>query len=254
MTTATRPLETGWLADTPVADTVLRQYLHNLAGSQAAWAEAAGGRSATDTGVVLADSGRPCLFMNAAVLLRPLEGPADPAPAEIDGWYGARDAVVFSAWPTGDLSHLGWELVGHPTFMVRAPGPLPEAKPADVRVVSSAADLAVAAHVAERGYPLPGVSFGSGPRGTTVRLGLLDGTPVSVAANTVADGVNHLCFAATLPAARRRGVWRALVAARLADAPDLPAVTCTSDDSRPGFERMGFLPVTRLTLWRRPGR
>ena len=40
-----------------------------------------------------------------------------------------------------------------------------------------------------------------------------------------------------------------LGAARCADTPDLPAVTFTSDNSRPGFLRMGFLPITRFTLW-----
>jgi hypothetical protein len=29
-------------------------------------------------------------------------------------------------------------------------------------------------------------------------------------------------------------------------------VAYTSDFSRPGFLRMGFLPVTRFTLWLRP--
>jgi hypothetical protein len=31
--------------------------------------------------------------------------------------------------------------------------------------------------------------------------------------------------------------------------PDLPAVAFTSDYSRPGFLRMGFLPITVFTLW-----
>jgi hypothetical protein len=44
-------------------------------------------------------------------------------------------------------------------------------------------------------------------------------------------------------------VWRTLVAARYTDIPDLPAVAFTSDCSRPGFLRMGFLPITRFTLW-----
>jgi hypothetical protein len=72
---------------------------------------------------------------------------------------------------------------------------------------------------------------------------------VAAAAAHVAHGVVNLCFAATLPAARRRGVWESLVWARTADAPELPAVAFTSDFSRPGFERMGFVPVFRFTLW-----
>ena len=36
--------------------------------------------------------------------------------------------------------------------------------------------------------------------------------------------------------------------------PALPAVAFTSDHSRPGFVRMGFLPITRFTLWSRAAR
>ena len=87
--------------------------------------------------------------------------------------------------------------------------------------------------------------------GSAVRhwIGYLDSTPVAAAASHAAHGVVNLCLAATLPAARRHGVWRTLVAARCADTPDLPAVAFTSDYSRPGFLRMGFLPITRFTLW-----
>ena len=34
--------------------------------------------------------------------------------------------------------------------------------------------------------------------------------------------------------------------------PDLPAVGVFSDMSRPPAEALGFLPVTRFTLWHRP--
>jgi hypothetical protein len=46
-------------------------------------------------------------------------------------------------------------------------------------------------------------------------------------------------------------VWEALVWDRIDEAADLPAVAYTSDFSRPGFQRMGFVPVIRLTLWAR---
>jgi len=36
------------------------------------------------------------------------------------------------------------------------------------------------------------------------------------------------------------------------EAPDQPAVAFTSDDSRPGFVKMGFLPAFRFTLLVRP--
>ncbi len=42
---------------------------------------------------------------------------------------------------------------------------------------------------------------------------------------------------------------------RLRAIPDLPAAALFSDMSRPGAEALGFLPITRFTLWRkaRPG-
>jgi hypothetical protein len=77
----------------------------------------------------------------------------------------------------------------------------------------------------------------------------LEGSPSAAAASHAAHGVVNLCLAATLTTARRRGVWHALVAARCAGTPDLPAVAFTSDYSRPGFLSVGFLPIARFTLW-----
>jgi hypothetical protein len=130
-----------------------------------------------------------------------------------------------------------------------------------VREVTIADDLRVAERVAVDGYPIdeakdspPGAVFPDRVLGTGIRLrlGLVDGEPVSAAAAFDAHGVVNLCFAATLPAGRRRGVWSALVWARVDDAPDQPAVAFTSDDSRPGFVKLGFLPAFRFTLLVRP--
>jgi hypothetical protein len=102
-------------------------------------------------------------------------------------------------------------------------------------------------------YLIPGLIRALAPAllGSAVRhwIGYLDGTPSAAAASHAAHGVVNLCLAATLPAARRCGVWRALATARCASTPDLPAVAFTSDYSRPGFLRVGFLPITRFTLW-----
>jgi hypothetical protein len=40
--------------------------------------------------------------------------------------------------------------------------------------------------------------------------------------------------------------------ARVAQNADQPVVAFTSDDSRPGFVKLGFLPMTRFTLFVRP--
>ena len=163
-------------------------------------------------------------------------------------------------WPTPDLSARGWMLIGHPAFCVRAPGPHEHA-PSDgvtIETVTTAERLAVAESIAVDGYPMDELK--GSPAGTLLppslldtdvscRIGLVDGEPVAVALRHTAHGMVNLCLGATLPAARRRGVWQALVWARVDDAPDLPAVAYTSDFSRPGFIRMGFLPITRFTLW-----
>ena len=100
---------------------------------------------------------------------------------------------------------------------------------------------------------LPGELFPSAlvDNGLIVRLGLVDGAPVAVGNVHVGHGVVNLCLGATLRAARRRSVWQALVWSRVAEDPTLPAVAYTSDFSRPGFLRMGFLPISRFTLWSR---
>ena len=263
-TTATRPLETGWLLDTPVEDSLLRRFLANQAEQQSVLVGATGGRTEQSPEVALTDTGLPLPFLNQAVLFRPVAHEDDPVLDAIDSFYGsvARPAIVLSAWPTPDLRARGWELVGHPMFVVR--GPVPVELPGvgvSVRSARSAADLALVERVVAEGYPLPGLdAYGAnGVLGSALvdgplhfLLGSVDGEPVAAAAVHVAHGVVNLCMAATLPAARRRGVWRALVAARCAAAPDLPAASFTSDDSRPGFVALGFLPVTRFTLWARP--
>jgi hypothetical protein len=146
-------------------------------------------------------------------------------------------------------------------FVVRGPvGEPADAPPSEVNVrrAESPDDLALVERIVIDGYPVPELdglpanrAIGPALLGSAVRhwIGFLDGNPVAAAASHAAHGVVNLCLAATLPAARRRGVWHALAAARCADTPDLPAVAFTSDDSRPGFLRTGFLPITRFTLW-----
>jgi hypothetical protein len=121
-------------------------------------------------------------------------------------------------------------------------------------------DLAVLEDVVARGYPVPeavGAPVGSAYPQTALDgdlhlfLGSLDGEVVAGAASHAAHGVLNMCLAATLEPARRRGVWEAMAQTRLAEAPHLPAAAVTSDYSRGGFEKLGFLPVTRVTLWAR---
>lgn len=261
------PLETGWLPDTPVDDTLLQRFLHSQADHNSLVASAHSGRVERTDDVFLADANAPVPYYNEAILRRPVLDTDDPVLDVIDTFYesggsGPRAATVLSIWPTPDLSTRGWQLVGHPAIVVRAPAaqhhdPAPGV---EIRRVSNAADLEVAEQVVIEGYPLDearGLPAGSAlppallSSELVVRLGILDGVPVAAGNVLVAHGLVNLALGATLPAARRRGVWEALVWARVAEAPDLPAVAYTSDFSRPGFIRMGFLPITRFTLWTR---
>jgi hypothetical protein len=183
-------------------------------------------------------------YLNQAVLLRPISDTHNAVLDHVASFYAGSAGLLLSPWPTPDLTGRGLQLVGHPMFVVRGP----VAEPADAP--PSEANVRRAESVPELDGLPANKAMGPALLGSPVRhwMGYLDGTPTAAAASHAAHGVNNLCLAATLPAARRHGVWHALVAARCAGAPDLPAAAFTSDYSRPGLLRMGFLPITRFTL------
>jgi hypothetical protein len=263
MGTALRPLDNGWLPDTPVEDSVLRRFVFNQAQLNELVAKHAAGRVDRTAGVSLADARSPVAYLNQAVLLQPLLDADDPTVEVIENFTdaSAHSSTLLSLWPTPDLQPRGWDLVGHPMLVLRSPGPTPivDTHGVQVEFARSAGELAAAAQVAIDGYPFGEAGLEAGDlfpaeavrHGLTVRVALVDDEPSAVGNSLVANGVVNLCLAATLPTARRRGAWRRLVWERVAEAPDIPAIAFTSDDSREGFERMGFLPITRLTLWSR---
>jgi len=260
------PLATGWGAHEPIDDSVLRRFVFNQADVLRAMASGPAARQSSDDDVVMVDSGGPVAYNNMALLLRPITDANDVVLDRIVDFYAdATDRVrlLLSVWPLPDLSERGWHLGGHPMFVARAPAPVTAITRdgVEVRDVTTVDDLRVLERVAIEGYPIdeakaspPGVVFPEALLRSPIRLrlGLVDGEPVSGAAALDAHGVVNLCFAATLDAGRRKGVWSALVWARVDQAPDQPSVAFTSDHSRPGFVKMGFLPVTRFTLYVRP--
>ncbi len=260
-------LETGYEASTPVGDSVTRRYVLNHADYMDAVATGAGGRSSRTDRYALADVGAPACIFNSATLLRPLEADADQVLGEIESFYaeGSGTVYLWSCWPTPDLRGRGWRLEGHPTFMVRAPGlPLPDVAPVETVRVTDAERLAQWERLVAEAYPFPetaallpgaylGEAFLKDPRS---RMWLVyDGdVPVAAASSFTAHGIVQFSFGVTRAQARRRGYWAALVRERLALAGDLPVGGIFSDDSRPGAERYGFLPLFRFTLWSRERR
>lgn len=265
--TDSQGLCTGWEPGLPPEDTVLRRFLLHLAEYYASAAAAAGAPTVRRPEMVVADLRRPSGFFNSAVLLQP------PAPDRWDSVLetvdeafagGTGDAYLWSAWPTPDLRPRGWQLMGHPPLLVRQPGGLlpPAAPGLEIREVRDPAGLEDWAGVAVDGFPLDELSpYRPGSllderilrdRRWRFWVGYEDGWPVSIGTLFVSHGLAQLALGVSLPRARGRGFWYALVRERLRAETGLLSGGVFSDDSRPGIERLGYLPIVRLTLWHRP--
>jgi hypothetical protein len=229
---------------------------------------AIGGRTAQWDEAWLADAASPNPFVNAVTLARPLrEEEADGLTARLEAFFLERPAggpwLIWSGWPTPDLSRLGYVLWGHPPVMVRPPGGEAPSPPPELRIVEArdAAEMVAIERAFVEGYPalgvdhlLPGAVFPASLLGGPFRFwaGYVESDLVSVAAALVCEDQVDVAFVATQPHARRRGYGEALTwAATMAD-PSLPAVLEASDEGRPVYAQMGYRDVGRMTLWERP--
>ena len=256
-------LTTGWERDVPISDTLIRAYLFHWAELCEAIATAGGGRALTTDTVAMADLGRPSGYFNGATILRP---PSDwgTVADDVEAFFGdtGGEIMLWSAWPTPDLTARGWRLSGHPPLLARPPASQigsPGDDMVGVRPVVTPRDLASWERVVIDGYPLPQLQ--PSVPGAMLAPSLLhddrfrfylagpDDSPGAAAASFVACGLGSLAFGVTLPEARRRGYWRSLAIARLAAMSELWVAGVFSDDSRPGAGRLGFVPLWRLTLW-----
>jgi hypothetical protein len=261
-------LTTGWEPHRPLADGLIRRFVFAYAASLAGPTAAMGGRVVQRTTHVAFDLGRPSDgFFTGIVLLQPLSS---------GGWEqtlvtaghdladgGDRSVLLWSPWPTPDLSVRGWQLVGHPPLLLRPTGgPAPPSPPwLRVTPVDTASTLADWEHVAVEGYPLDECRRARPGRLVDERLlddphwhgwvGYVDDTPVAIGTSYAVHGVNVFALGVTLPEHRGRGAWHALANRRLAAFPRLPAMSLFSDFSRRPAEGLGFLPLQRWTVWRR---
>ena len=80
-------------------------------------------------------------------------------------------------------------------------------------------------------------------------VGYLDGAPVATASAVVNDHHVDVEFISTLPEVRGRGIGRAATVVATLAASDRPAMLISSDDGRAVYERLGYLPLLRFTLW-----
>jgi GNAT superfamily N-acetyltransferase len=263
-------LETGWLPTTPLGDSYLRRFLWNWADACAATAQAFNGYIVESAAVRLADAGRPGSFSNCATLIQPLTAQnVQPTLEMVTSFFGFDDparsgeVLLVSAWPTGDLQPFGWNLMGHPPVHLLPQGVLARQVPPELRVVrvDSPALLHLWEQTVSRGYPLEGLE--DAPAGALAPPSLLDNPhygawvgfvadqPVAAASAWAAHGIVNVTLVATLPEQRRKGYGEALTWAASRLDSSVPAMLLSSDDGRPVYERMGYLPLQRMTLWYR---
>lgn len=263
-------LETGWLPSTPDSDSYLRRFLLNWAGFCGATAVSLGGENEILPSMRLADARRPAAFANCATLMQPLDAESGPERLlRIAEFYGFDDpsrsgeVLLCSAWPSGDLNRYGWQLMGHPPVHLLPRGATPTVAPPELRIteVRDAESLYIWERVGIAAYPLEGL-LDAGP-GVIVHeswlddprrrmwVGWVDDEPVGASSVWIEHGINDVTLVVTMPEARRRGYGEALTWVAAQADPELPSMLLSSDDGRAVYERMGFLPLVRVTLWYR---
>ena len=214
-------------------------------------------------GVWAADTKLPAAYPNSATTLRPLaaEETAEVM-ARLDRFYAADVGgpwMLWSAWPTPDLTPYGMHQAGQTPLMVRLPSPVPAATVTGLRIVeaSTESDLLDLDNVMIRGYPVPELTYPDdritdkhslgGP--VHFFVGYEDDRPVSCAMACIGEREVGIYAVATLPDRRGKGYGGALTLAAMAAAPHLPAVLEASDFGQPIYLRLGYQVVSEYTLW-----
>lgn len=253
-------LTTGWEPEVGAEDSLIRAYVLATAERSEVIAEAAGGRAGYTEVASMADAGSPVMFDNVVTFLRPLTADeAREAVADALAFFPDGQAfVALSAWPIPGAGDLGVELMGHPPFMLRPAGPPPDGWDAglELREVRDVDELAVFLQTIVEAYPMPGDSALVVPAilDTPVRfwVGYEGDRPVGTAGVFVGHGLNDVEWVSVHERDRGKGYGAALTwAATLAD-PERPAVLIASDPGQPVYERMGYVRLTRMSMWFRP--
>lgn len=251
-------LSTGWEPDVPVADTLARAFVLDWAAFNERITPDAD-RLHRDDDLLVTDGASSNEFLNVALLLHP-DAALDPAPRieRARGVLSQRDGgpfVVASAWPTADLSHLGFELMGHPPLMARTAGGTRPSAPEglDIREIRTPEDLRVFEDVEARAWESSPFSYSDlvlDVPNWHMWLGWADDEPVATAAASLGEGITRVEWIATLGSARGRGFGEAMTWQATMLDPQRDAVLIASDLGRPVYERMGYRALTRFTLWK----
>ena len=262
-------LENGTRPTTPDGDNLQLDFTRLDAAAFADLARAVGGRVEHDDplGLTMTDTASPCPFGNVAHLCRPLVAGEGPNLARaLAGFYGqasgAGPYLVFSAWPTPDLTGEGLMLGGHPPLMVRPAAPPPPdptgwalriVEVADGRELEDFERTMVEAYPAAELLPFGSESrmFGEALLGSAWKLfvGYEGDSPVATAGGYVTDSLVGVEMVSSRPECRGRGYGAAITVAAACAAGDRPAVLISSDLGNQVYRRLGFMPILRYTLW-----
>ena len=210
-----------------------------------------------DDDVVALDIGADFFLANGAVLRRPVGTPSSRRSSTgCTDFYAAGPGVgwmLLSAWPIPPIDGMG--LIGHPPFMVRAPGGEPPPLPPGltVREARTEADLADFSRALE-GYPASGTEVFADARlldvpGLRIWVGYLDGRPVACAGAHVTEGCVDVEFVAAHADVRGRGFGAAVTWARRS--PTRPSRPCSSRAIRASRSTSGWATCgsCALTTW-----
>ncbi|MSO79002.1 MAG: N-acetyltransferase [Acidimicrobiia bacterium] len=255
-------LPDGWGASSPRHDTLTRDYAEGYGDLLEALGQANGASTSRTEEFVAFDSHVSFPFMNCAVPLRPIVDAADPLLDEITAFFAPDNDdtpfLLYALTPVPSLADRGWTLMGHPPLMLRPAGPADVPEPAGLQIVEvTTPDLLAAFDTTMvEAYPVPELqgrrTFGDGLLGIEnwhMWVGQVDGETVGTAAGWVTDAHVDVEWISTMPSARGKRVGEALTWAATLVAPDKPAMLIASDLGQPVYERMGYLRLSRLTLW-----
>jgi hypothetical protein len=257
-------LPDGWDANLPAADNLVKEYVLGYADLMEAIAAALGWPAVRTDRFVAIDAGTPFSWQNCVVPLRPFgSDEVGDVIGEAEAFFRAREGGPFLLWggfPIPDLSERGWGLMGHPPLMLRpAGGDLPPVPGGlEITPVRTVDELEEFTTTLVEAFPVPelaGLPLGGyGPAlldvdGWNLWVGRIDGRAVATAAAWVRGGLVDVEWISARPETRGRGVGAAVTwAATMAD-PTRPAMLIASDLGQPVYERMGYLRLTRFTLW-----
>jgi hypothetical protein len=250
-TTDTERLRDGWEGSTPSSDTLLLAGFRAMMARSVGWALAAGGRVQQSEQTVLTDSGSDCRYLNEVITTGPVDRRLLARAARF--YPAGRPFVVTS--PGNAAGSLGEAvtLVGHPPFMFRPPGGRAPQPPTGVHVeeVLDPAGLAIWAQLVGTGFGEPTVLAPAAALGGPHRFWIArwHGEPAAASSAFVAANVTDVEAVATVPHLRGHGLGEAVSWAATLTAPALPAILLASDLGRPIYQRMGYLPVCRVTMW-----